>query len=135
GVDVLMGGVRPQAVAARVKDAPLRYFPFVGRIVGHPSVLAGSADEIVASARRIAGLAGVDGLDLLAYRSSLDGGALARDICAAVAKPVVVAGSIDCAERIAAVRLAGAHAFTIGTAAIDGAFPAATPGLAGQLAA
>ena len=135
GVDVLMGGVRPRAVGARVKDAPVRYFPFVGRIVGHPSVLDGSPDEIIASSREIAALPGVDGIDLLAYRSRHDGGALAREICAAVAKPVVVAGSIDCAERIAAVRLAGAHAFTVGTAAIDGAFPADAPGLAGQLAA
>jgi hypothetical protein len=46
-----------------------------------------------------------------------------------------VAGSIDRAERIAAVCLAGAHAFTVGTAAIEGAFAAAAPGLAGQLAA
>ena len=135
GVDVLMGGVRPEAVGPRVKDAPLRYFPFAGEVVGHPSVLAGSAAEIAASARRIAALPGVDGLDLLAWRSACDGAALAREICAAVAKPVVVAGSIDCAERIAAVRLAGAHAFTVGTAAVEGAFPAAGPGLAGQLAA
>ena len=135
GVDVLMGGVRPQVVGPRVKDTPVRYFPFVGRVVGHPSALAGSADEIVASSREIAELPGVDGLDLLAYRSGHDGGALAREICAAVAKPVVVAGSIDRPERIAAVRLAGAHAFTVGTAAIEGAFAAAAPGLAGQLAA
>jgi hypothetical protein len=33
------------------------------------------------------------------------------------------------------VRLAGAHAFTVGTAAVDGVFPALAPGLAGQLAA
>jgi 4-hydroxythreonine-4-phosphate dehydrogenase len=135
GVDVLMGGVRPWAVGPRVKDAPVRYFPFVGRVVGHPSVLAGSPDEIAASAREIAALPGVDGLDLLAYRSDHDGGALAREVCAAVAKPVVVAGSIDRLERIAAVRMAGAHAFTVGTAAIEGAFAAAAPGLAGQLAA
>ncbi|HEX3407054.1 MAG TPA: hypothetical protein VHS81_07430, partial [Caulobacteraceae bacterium] len=80
-------------------------------------------------------LPGVDGLDLLADRSDHDGAALARQVCAAVAKPVVVAGSIDRPERIAAVRQAGAHAFTVGTAAIDGAFPASSPGLAGQLAA
>ena len=135
GVDVLMGGVRPHAVGARVRGAPVRYFPFAGRIVGHPSVLDGSPDEIIASSREIAALPGVDGLDLLAYRSAHDGGALARDVCAAVAKPVVVAGSIDCAERIAAVRAAGAHAFTVGTAALEGAFAADAPGLAGQLAA
>lgn len=134
-VDVLMGGVRPELVGPRVQDRRLRYFPFVGRVVGHPSALAGAPDEILASSREIAALPGVDGLDLLAYRSDHDGAALARAICAAVAKPVVVAGSIDCAERIAAVRQAGAHAFTVGTAAIDGVFPAPAPGLAGQLAA
>jgi hypothetical protein len=135
GVDVLMGGVRPEIVGRRVMDASVRYFPFAGRVVGHPSILAGLPDEIVASSRDIAQLPGVDGLDLLAYRSGHDGAALARDVCAAVAKPVVVAGSIDSPARIAAVRQAGAHAFTVGTAAIDGVFPAASPGLAGQLAA
>jgi hypothetical protein len=135
GVDVLMGGVRPWAVAPRVRQAPLRYFPFAGRVVGHPSVLAGSAAEIASSAREIAELPGVDGLDLLAYRSELDGSELARAVCAAVDKPVVIAGSIDRIERIDAVRRACAHAFTVGTAAIDGAFPADAPGLAGQLAA
>ncbi|HWF78714.1 MAG TPA: hypothetical protein VN694_16235 [Caulobacteraceae bacterium] len=135
GVDVLMGGVRPEVVGRRVEGAGVRYFPFAGRVVDHPSVLAGPPDEIVASARDIAALPGVDGLDLLAYRSAHDGGVLARAVCAAVAKPVVVAGSIDRPDRIAAVRQAGAHAFTVGTAALDGAFPAAAPGLAGQLAA
>ena len=135
GVDVLMGGVRPEVVGRRVEGAGVRYFPFAGRVVGHPSVLAGSPDEIVASACDIAALPGVDGLDLLAYRSVHDGAHIAREVCAAVAKPVVVAGSIDRPDRIAAVRLAGAHAFTVGTAAIDGAFAATAPGLGGQLAA
>jgi hypothetical protein len=135
GVDVLMGGVRPRAVAPRLAGSGVRYFPFAGRIAGHPSVLDGAPGEIVASAREVAALPGVDGLDLLAWRSAHDGAELAAQVCAAVGKPVVVAGSIDCAERIAAVRRAGAHAFTVGTAALDGAFPAAAPGLAGQLAA
>lgn len=135
GVDVLMGGVRPTAVGPIVAGAPLRYFPFAGRIEDHPSRLMGSTDEIVASATAIAALPGVDELDLLAYRSAHDGAALARAVCEAAAKPVVVAGSIDCPERIEAVRRAGAHGFTIGTAAVEGVFAAAAPGLAGQLAA
>ena len=135
GVDVLMGGVRPALVSPRLTGAQVRYFPFAGRVAGHPSVLEGSAAQIAASARAIAALPGVDGLDLLAYRSRHDGGALARDVCVAAGKPVVVAGSIDCAERIGAVRAAGAHGFTVGTAAVDGVFPATAPGLAGQLAA
>ena len=135
GVDVLMGGVRPDIVAPIVREAPVRYFPFAGRVEGHPSVLAGAAAEIAESAREIAALPGVDGLDLLAYRSSLDAAALVRHVCAAAGKPVVVAGSIDCPARIEAVRSAGAHGFTVGTAAVDGAFAATSPGLAGQLAA
>ena len=135
GVDVLMGGVRPKVVAPIVREAPLRYLPFAGRVEGHPSALVGAVDEIATSAREIAALPGVDGLDLLAYRSSLDGMALMRAVCAAAGKPVVVAGSIDRPARIEAVRDAGAHGFTVGTAAVDGAFEAAAPGLAGQLAA
>ena len=135
GVDVLMGGVRPSAVAPIVCESRLRYFPFAGRVEGHPSALVGEANEIAASAREIAALPGVDGLDLLAYRSNLDGAALMREVCAAAGKPVVVAGSIDRPARIEAVRLAGAHGFTVGTAAVDGAFAARAPGLAGQLAA
>ena len=135
GVDVLMGGVRPRAVAPIVREAPVRYFPFAGRVEGHPSVLAGDAAEIASSAAEIAALPGVDGLDLLAYRSAHDGAALTRQVCAAAGKPVVVAGSIDRPERIEAVRLTGAHGFTVGTAAVDGVFAATSPGLAGQLAA
>ena len=135
GVDVLMGGVRPTAVTPRLAGSAIRYFPFAGRIAGHPSVLEGSPDEVAASARDIAAMPGVHGLDLLAWRSPHDGGALASLVCAAVAKPVVIAGSIDCHERIAAVKAAGAHAFTVGTAALDGVFPATEPGLAGQLEA
>jgi hypothetical protein len=46
---------------------------------------------------------------------------------------VVIAGSLDRPERLAAVVASGASAFTVGTAALDGAFPCAA-GLAEQLA-
>jgi len=52
-----------------------------------------------------------------------------------VDKPVVVAGSIDSGERIATVLASGAAGFTVGTAALEDAFPADRPGLAGQLQA
>ncbi|WP_332363596.1 MULTISPECIES: hypothetical protein [Asaia] len=49
---------------------------------------------------------------------------LMRRVCAAVwDKPVIVAGSIDRAERIRAVVSAGAVGRTVGTAAFDGVFP------------
>lgn len=135
GVDRLMGGTRPWAVAPLVRGGALSYFPFAGRIEDHPSRLVGTMADIVASAAEIGAIPGVDGIDLLAYRSTLDAPALIRAVCRAVGKPVIVAGSIDSPERIAAVCGAGAHGFTVGTAAFEGAFPADGPGLAGQLAA
>ena len=56
-------------------------------------------------------------------------------VCAAVERPVIVAGSIDCADRIEAVKRARAYGFTVGTAALEGAFAADAGDLAAQLAA
>ena len=42
GVDWLLGGVRADEVAPIASAAGLRYAPFPGEIVGHPSVLAGA---------------------------------------------------------------------------------------------
>jgi 4-hydroxythreonine-4-phosphate dehydrogenase len=132
-VDVLMGGTRPEIVLPLIRGSKIRYFPFVGRIEGHPSRLCGSADDIVRAAEALNATDGVDGLDLLAYRSAGDGGDLIRQVCAGVGKPVIVAGSIDRPERLAALARQGAAAFTVGTAALDLVFPAPAS-LAGQLA-
>jgi hypothetical protein len=136
GVDCLMGGTHPDDVLPLIQGTGIRYYPFAGRVSGHPSVLEGSIAEIAASAREIAARDGVHGLDLLAYRSGEDGPALIAEVCkAAAGKPVIVAGSIDDAVRIRAVREAGAAGFTIGTAALDGRFSVSEAGLGAQLAA
>ena len=133
-IDVLMGGVRPGVVVPIIAGAPIRYYPFPGTIVGHPSVLCGTIDSIAGGARALIQQDGVHGLDLLAYRFDGDAPELVRRVCeAAGGKPVVVAGSLDCLERIDAVVAAGAAAFTIGTAIFEDAFPVA-PGLRNQLA-
>lgn len=135
GVDILLGGTRVDDVLPVIKGTGIQYFPFPGRISGHPSVLEGSIDEIVASAQAMAARDGVHGLDLLAYRSREDVPALMKAVCAAVSKPVYVAGSIDTPERIAVVRESGAAGFTIGTAALDGKYPANGKDVPSQLAA
>lgn len=135
GVDVLLGGTRVDDVLPVVAETNIQYCPFPGRIAGHPSVLEGSIEEIVESARALAARAGVHGLDLLAYRSRENVPALMKAVCAAVSKPVYMAGSIDTPEQIAAVKEAGAAGFTIGTAALDGKYPAQEEGVPGQLAA
>ena len=124
GVDVMLGGTRADDVLPIIAGTSIQYCPFPGRIVGHPSILEGSIDEIVASAKELAARDGVHGLDLLAYRSKEDVPALMKAVCAATSKPVYIAGSIATPERISIVKEAGAAGFTIGTAALDGKYPA-----------
>ena len=134
-VDVLLGGTRADDVLPVVAGAPVQYCPFPGRIAGHPSILEGSIDEIVESATALAARAGVHGLDLLAYRSKEHAPALMKAVCSAVSKPVYIAGSIDTPERIAIVKECGAAGFTIGTAALDGKYPADSMSVPDQLSA
>lgn len=133
GVDYLLGGTHVDEALKLLKDTPIRYYPFPGRISGHPSLLEGTETEIVRSAVDLVGRPGVHGLDLLAYRFVGNVPKLIRQVCAAVSnKPVIVAGSLDRTERIRATASAGAAGFTVGTALLDGAFPA-LPDLAQQI--
>jgi methylglyoxal synthase len=132
-VDCLLGGVRASEVTRIIGANPIRYFPFPGKITGHPSVLEGAVEEIAESARSLTALEGVHGLDLLAYRFKGDVPDLMRAVCQASRKPVVVAGSIDREERVRAAAMAGAVGFTVGTAALSGEFPAEGAGLTAQV--
>lgn len=136
GVDVLLGGTHVDDVLPVIAGTDLQYFPFSGQITGHPSVLQGSVDEIAASAAALAARDGVHGIDLLAYRSpDQNVPLLIAAVCETGGKPVIVAGSIADKQRIAAVHGAGALGFTIGTAALDGEYPAPATDLQSQLTA
>ena len=135
GIDYLLGGTNAADVVPLLEGTAIRYYPFPGRIVGHPSILEGTQDEIVDSAIALAALDGVAGVDLLAYRSAGDVPALMAAVCRAISKPVIVAGSIDRPEQIETIRKSGAAGFTIGTAALDGQFPAERADLDCQLRA
>src|SRR5215203_6052862 len=133
GPDNLIGGTLIEPVQEIVAGTGIRFWPYVGQIVGHPCLLRGSIDEIVADTERAAAL-GVDGINLLAYRYDGDVEALVRAVVGATDKPVICAGSVDSVERIRALDACGAWAFTIGTAALDGALVDGAP-LSGQLEA
>lgn len=136
GTDILLGGTRVDDALPILKGTGIQYCPFPGRVTGHPSVLDGSIEEVVASAKHLTSRAGVHGLDLLAYRSMTEHvPSLIKAVCAATDKPVYVAGSIDGPEQIAAVKEGGAAGFTIGTAALDGRYPAAGHDVPTQLMA
>jgi hypothetical protein len=137
GVDWLMGGVHVQEALRILKGSATRYLPFAGRPSGHPTRLGGSAEEVEAQCRAFAAM-GCAGVDILAYRATE---AEPLDLVAACRRgfldkgAVVVAGSVNSAERVSAVRASGADAFTIGTAAIECAYAPGAGPLAAQLKA
>jgi 4-hydroxythreonine-4-phosphate dehydrogenase len=131
--DHLIGGTLIEPVQEVLAGTGVRFWPYVGRIVGHPCLLRGTIDEIVADTERATAL-GVDGINLLAYRHDGDVEALVRAVAGATDLPVICAGSVDSVERIRALERAGAWGFTIGTAALDGALVEGAP-LSGQLEA
>src|SRR5215213_9158603 len=129
--DHLIGGTLIEPVQEILAGTGVRFFPYVGQIVGHPCLLRGSIEEIVADTERATEL-GVDGINLLAYRYDGDVAELVRAVVGATDLPVICAGSVDSLERIRALDRCGAWAFTIGTAALDGALVEGAP-LSGQL--
>jgi hypothetical protein len=119
GVDLLMGGTSPDAALPLLVGSSIRYFPFPGTIVGHPSVLEGTLDTISRSAQELTAREGVAGLDLLAYRWKGDVPALIRGVVKASSGPIVVAGGIVDPEQIRIITAAGVWGFTIGGAVFD----------------
>lgn len=132
GFDWVLGGTHADETAGMLPDE-VRYCPFPGRVVDHPSVLLGEIEEIAADAERLTALDHVSGLDLLAYRHpTADRLELIRAVTARSSGPVIVAGSIASVERAVAVGDAGAWGYTIGTAIFDGLLPGA-PSIAEQV--
>jgi len=124
GVDWVLGGTNVDGALEVLNGSGLRYCPFPGRVVGHPSILEGTISEIADSAAALTARDGVAGLDLLAYRYAGDVEALVGAVLDAVEKPVIAAGSVDSVERIDALRKQGVWGFTVGGAVFEAKFPA-----------
>ncbi len=119
--DYLMGTIFYPSVFKFLKDKPIKFLPFCGKVNGHPSILDGSIREIVNGAKEMESL-GVDGFDLLAYRYVGDAEGLAKQLIGSINVPVVMAGSIDSFERLDKVKKLNPWAFTIGSAFFDKKF-------------
>jgi 2-keto-3-deoxy-6-phosphogluconate aldolase len=133
GVDWILGGTHSAAALPLLEGSSVKYCPFPGRVVGHPSILQGSIEEIARSAAALTSLPGVYGLDLLAYRhQSADIEDLTRAVVNASAGPVIAAGSVVADHQIRMLASAGAWGFTIGSAIFDNLFPGA-PDVAAQV--
>lgn len=124
--DYLIGGTLIEPVLQIIDGTGIRFFPYVGQIVGHPCLLRGTVDRIAADAREAERL-GVDGVNLLAYRYDGDVDALVEAVVGSTSLPVIAAGSVDSTARIAALSDRDVWGFTVGTAALDGEFAPGEP--------
>ena len=121
GFDILMGTVFFDSILNYLKGKPIQYYPFPGHIHGHPSIMDGTIEDIVAHAKFLESK-GVQGMDLLSYRYTGDAPRLLRAVVKATHVPIVSAGSIESYKRLAEVWKAGAWGFTIGSALFDKKF-------------
>lgn len=122
GFDYLMGTVFYEKIADYLIDKHPKYYPFCGKIYGHPSVLDGTVDEIISHAKYILEN-GAEGIDLLAYRYKEDADKrLISDFLAQIKAPVILAGSINNWARLERVLNYKPWGFTIGSAFLDRKF-------------
>jgi hypothetical protein len=125
GADYIVGGM-PQYTERTIKcmkqrKSQTKFFPYIGRIVGHPCLLRGRIEDIAADAKRTQKL-GADGINLLAYRYDGDIRRLIDSVRASTDLPLVVAGNVDSFERIREMKRLGVWAFTIGGAIMEKKF-------------
>ena len=123
GIDCLLGGTAAVDILNILKGTRTLYYPFPGKPTGHPTKLGGTAKDIEADCRKFLD-AGCAGVDLLAYRAT-DADPL--ELVKAARRGLgtnrlIVAGSIASRNRIRDIAEAGADAFTIGSAVLDGSY-------------
>jgi len=120
--DCLAGTIFYPSVLKVLKEGATSYMPFCGKVSGSPSILEGTGDEIITEAKKLLN-AGADGFDLLAYRhTSEDPVKLSRRFINEIAAPVVIAGSIDCFDRLDIIKELNPWGFTIGGAFFEKKF-------------
>jgi hypothetical protein len=124
GVDWVLGGKFATEAVAKLAGTRIKLAPFPGRIVGHPSALEGTIEEIAAHAAELTSIPGVSGVDLLAYRhATVDPLELTAAVVKASKGPVIAAGSVVSEAQIRGLAEAGAWGFTIGGAIFDQILP------------
>lgn len=124
GVDWVLGGKFAHDAVEKLAGSGIKLAPFPGRIIGHPSALEGTIEEIAAHAAELTQIPGVSGVDLLAYRhETVDPLELTAAVVKASHGPVIAAGSVVSEAQIKGLAEAGAWGFTIGGAVFDGILP------------
>ena len=120
-VDILMGTKYFDSIHALCKENNIKYMPFIGEIVGRPSVLKGTIDSMIDEANRLIEK-GVYGFDLLGYRFEGNALELNKQLVSKIDVPVCVAGSVNSYERLDELKDVMPRAFTIGGAFFENKF-------------
>ncbi len=135
GVNRLLGSTQVDAIMEVLDGSDIEYYPFPGKPIGHPTKLRGNAVDVEADCQDFAGK-GCAGCDILAYRATeADPVELIQAARRGLgpARRLIVAGAVASAERISAIKQAGADAFTIGTAVFDGSYSPTKGSILSQL--
>jgi len=135
GVDRLLGGTQVEEILGILAGTQVQYLPFPGKPFGHPTQLGGTAEAVEADCKRFAAM-GAAGVDLLAYRATeAEPIELVRAARRGTPGTLLVAGAVKNVEQIRALKEAGADAFTVGSAVLDGSFVPNVGSLRSQLRA
>ncbi len=124
GFDYLMGTMYFDSVRDLVRNAGIKYMPFVGDVRERPSVVYGTIESTIQEGVELIKSGNIDGIDLLGYRFVGDAVKLNHDFVEAVQPygPVCLAGSVSSYQRLDEVAYAGSWAFTIGGAFFENKF-------------
>lgn len=117
GVDHIIGGTHVEPTIKALKDTKIKFWPYVGKVVGHPCLLRGTIEEIVEDAKRAEKL-GVDGINVLSYRYDGDVEHLMSSVKQAVNIPIIATGWINTFERVRKMTELGVWGFTMGGSSI-----------------
>lgn len=124
GIDYFTGTVFYPAVMDFIKEKNMKFYPFCGNVQANPIItLEGDIGDVVADCKKLKQL-GVDGVDLVAYRSqNADPINLAKEVIQSVGNEnVIIAGSINSLERVQLMNEIGPFAYTMGGALFEGKF-------------
>lgn len=98
-----------------------KFFPYAGRVVGHPCILEGTIDNVIDDALKFEKM-GADGINLLLYRFTDDVTELLNQTVTALRMPLIVAGNVDSFKTIEPLIEKNVFAFTIGGAVFERKF-------------
>ena len=122
GADYLIGGMpwftEKTLTYIKEKKADIKFFPYIGKIEGHPCVLKGEVDEIIKDGKRTEDL-GADGINLLLYRYTGNQKELLEKSTKELKVPLIVAGSVNNFKKIKELMEHGVWGFTIGGAVFE----------------